>query len=88
VIVRKSGFVEAEIDGEVVALNVASGTCYGLNRVGSRVWTLISAPISVGDICSCLTKEYVIDRSACEAQVLWLLEDLREEGMISAVEAP
>ena len=31
------------LDGEAVLLDLASGTYFGLNPVGSRVWELISA---------------------------------------------
>ena len=49
-VARASGFIEAEIDNEVVALNIETGTCYGLNRVGSRVWGLIETPAKIGDV--------------------------------------
>jgi hypothetical protein len=34
-VVRSDGFIEAQIDNEVVALNIEKGACYGLNTVGS-----------------------------------------------------
>ena len=43
VVTRIGGVLEAEVDGEVVALDIEKGTCYGLNKVGSRVWRLIAA---------------------------------------------
>ena len=42
VVARRDGFVEAEIDDEIVALSIEHGTCYGLNRVGSRIWNLLA----------------------------------------------
>ena len=30
--------IDAEIDDEIVALSIEQGTCYGMNRVGSRIW--------------------------------------------------
>jgi len=82
VVGRGGGFVEAEADGEVVALNIDNGTCYGLNRVGSRVWSLIAEPARVGGVCETLIAEYKVDRATCEQQVLELLEDLHDEGMV------
>ena len=38
------------LDGEAVLLDLASGTYFGLNPVGSRVWELISASKTVGEI--------------------------------------
>ncbi len=82
VIVRGDGLIEAEVDGEIVALHVDRGTCYGLNKVGSRVWQLIAAPMSIEDLCAKLVSEYEVDPATCERQVVDLLEELRAEGLI------
>jgi hypothetical protein len=86
VIARSSGLVEAAIDNEIVALNIKTGTCYGLNRVGSRVWSLLATPIRIGDLCATLLAEFRVDPSVCERQVLDLLEELRAEGLIATSE--
>src|SRR5438874_1173350 len=81
---RSNDFIDAEIDNEVVALSIAKGTCYGLNRVGSRIWNLLASPNCIGDICATLLSEYEIDPTTCEQQVLDLLEELQAEGMVIA----
>jgi len=88
VVGRGDGFVEAESDGEVVALNIERGACYGLNRIGTRIWSLIAKPARVGAVCDALIAEYKVDRSTCEQQVLELLEELRGEGMVALLEGP
>jgi Coenzyme PQQ synthesis protein D (PqqD) len=82
VVARGDGLIEAEVDGEILALHVDKGTCYGLNKVGSRVWQLIATPISVADLCTALVSEYKVDAATCERQVVDLLEELRAEGLI------
>ena len=82
-IVRNDGVIEAEVESEIVALDIEKGTCYGLNQVGSRVWKLLAAPIRISDICAKLLAEYKVESSDCERQVLDLLEELRTEGLIS-----
>lgn len=86
VVMRAGGFLEAEIDSEIVALSIEHGTCYGLNRVGSRVWTLLARPLLVRDLVATLLTEYQVDPDDCEGQVLDLLEELRAEGLIETVE--
>jgi len=86
VVARKDGFIEAEIDGEVVALNIEQGTCYGLNQVGSRIWNLLLAPARISVICETLLAEYAVPADVCERQVLDLLEELCSEGMITKLE--
>jgi len=87
IVVRRGGVVAAEVDGEIVALNADKRTCYGLNKVGSRVWKLIAEPSRVGDICASLVREYDVDEATCERQVLKLLEELHGEELIDAVAA-
>jgi hypothetical protein len=82
VVARSDGFIEAEIDNEVVALSIEQGTCYGLNRVGSRIWNLLATPIRISDLCQKLLAEYEVDPNVCERQVIDLLEELRAEGLI------
>jgi len=82
VVARGEGLVEAEVDGEWVALHMERGVCFGLNPVGSQVWRLIAEPRSVADICSELVRRFDVDLATCERQVLDLLEDLRSEGLL------
>jgi hypothetical protein len=79
---RACGLIEAEIDNDVVVLN-DRGTCYGLNEVGSRVWHMLANPVRTRDICKALVAEYQIEADICERQVLDLLEELRNTGLIT-----
>jgi hypothetical protein len=81
-VARRDGFIDAEIDSEVVALNIETGTCYGLNKVGSRIWHLMAKAISVKEICATLIAEYDVDSDVCEREVLDLLQELQAEGLI------
>ena len=79
---RGPDITDAEVDDEIVALNIDRGTCYGLNSVGSQIWRLVVGPIGVDDICACLLKKYRVDPSRCEREVLELLNELESEGLI------
>ena len=86
IVKRSDGFIHAEVDHEVVALNIDRGTCYGLNLVGSRIWDILENPVAIDDIFSRLLAEYDVDKATCERQVLDLLEELRGEGLITTLE--
>ena len=86
IVARQDGLIEAEVDSEIVALNIERGTCYGLNRVGSRIWNLLARPTRVDDLCAVLIGEYKVDAAVCERQLIDLLESLRAEGLISTLE--
>jgi hypothetical protein len=82
-VARREGYLTAEVDNEIVALNIDKGTCYGLNKTASRIWDLIEGPTRINDICAALVERYEIERSTCESEVLDLLEQLRAEGLIA-----
>jgi hypothetical protein len=82
----KDGFIESEIDDEIVALSIERGTCYGMNRVGSRIWSLLTKPIRISDLCATLVATYRVDAEVCERQVLDLLEEFLHEGLIATIE--
>lgn len=84
-LIRGTGVVEAEINSEVVAMNIETGNCYGLNSVGSRVWQLLASPISVRNLCEQLRAEFDVAPDICEREVLNLLRELRAEDLVSAV---
>jgi hypothetical protein len=82
VVVRKDGLIEAEVDGEMVALHVENGTCYGFNGTATRVWALLADNSTVGEICAHLTEEYEVDREQCAEQVMELLREFEKDGLV------
>jgi hypothetical protein len=86
IVARRDRVIAAEVDHEIVALNIDDGMCYGLNRVGSRIWNLLAQPIRIADLCVTLLTEYRVDPEDCEQQVLALLEQLRIENLIVTFE--
>src|SRR5689334_19759138 len=85
-VVRSCECLEAEIENEIVALNVENSTCYGLNASGSTIWRQIKTPTQIANLCAQLVTEYKVEGQVCERQVLDLLEELRAEGLIKIVE--
>jgi hypothetical protein len=81
-IARHDEALFAEVDGEVVALNVANGACFGLNRVASDIWRLIESPAAIADIRDALIARYRVDPADCESQVIALVEALRAEDLV------
>ena len=86
VVACRDRFIDAEIDGEIVALSIEQGICYGMNRVASRIWNLLAKPIRICDLCAELLAVYRVDPDICERQVLDLLAELRTEGLIATLE--
>jgi Coenzyme PQQ synthesis protein D (PqqD) len=83
VIARNEGLLTAEVDGELMAMSIDRGTCYGLNGSGTRIWALIAEPCTVDDLCAQLLSEYDVDAEQCRSEVIDLLVELRAEGLIT-----
>ena len=81
-IVRTSRLLESEVDGELVALDIENGQCYGLNGAGTRIWQLLGTETTPARICDALTGEYDVDRATCEADVRQVLGSLKDEGLV------
>lgn len=81
-IVRNSGLLDSEIDGETVMMSVEQGNYYGLNQVGTEIWKLIESPMVVRDICEALVQDYKVEQATCEKEVLSFLNDLSSEKIV------
>jgi hypothetical protein len=81
-IIRCDDLLEADVNGEIVALHIEKGQCYGMNGVASRVWALLAEPTTPEQICAKLSGEYEVELETCRADVMALLDDLRKEGLI------
>lgn len=86
IISRADDLIEAEVDGELVALHADRGKCYGFNRSATRIWRLTERPISLASLCDALMAEYQVDRARCEAEVAEAVRELEREGLVSVTE--
>ena len=87
-IARRAGVVCAEVDGEVVALNIERGVCYGLDPIGSDIWALIEQPMTFNALCAALEARYRVDHATCERDVGDLLRELQAEDLVALGPAP
>ena len=75
--------VAREVVGEAVLLNLSSGTYFGLNDTGSMIWQLVDEDsASLEDICDAIEEEYDVAREDVERDVLALVEELVEHGLL------
>ena len=72
-----------ELDGEAVLLNLESERYFGLDDVGTRVWQHLLEHRRLDRVCAELLKEYEVDESTLRADVLRLVQELVEAGIVS-----
>jgi hypothetical protein len=82
VVVSRQQISGGLVDGEVAILNLSDGVYYGLNSVGGRIWSLIQQPSTVRKIQEILLQEYDVAPDICNRELLNILEDLANRGLI------
>lgn len=82
VVVCSEGNLACDLNGEAVLLNLNSGSYFGLNALGTRIWELIQKPALVGDVYRELLKEYEVDPGECQAALLSFLNHLQANDLI------
>ena len=74
--------VSSELAVEVIILNLQSGVYHGLEEVGARVWGLMKEPAPVHVLRDSLLEEYEVEPARCEQDLIALLEELKEHGLL------
>lgn len=74
--------ISTDVDGELVALDVTKGVCYGLNRIGTRIWQLVETPRSARQVSEILLSEFEVRPEVCLDETLGLLRELKAAGLV------
>ena len=72
----------ASVDEGVVLLNTRSNFYFSLDEVGSRFWELLHAGKRLQQCYRTLLKEFEVEPARLEADLLELLENLQEQGLV------
>jgi len=70
-----------QVGDETVILNLASGTYFGLDPVGTRIWQLLSEGQTLAQVCETLLDEFEVGREDLERDVLALAQSLVDDGL-------
>ena len=81
-VVAAEGQVSSNLGDEVAILDLRGGIYYGLESVGSRIWSLIQEPSTVKDIRDIIASEYEVEPERCERDVIGLIQRLTDEGLV------
>jgi hypothetical protein len=83
---RAKEMLEAELGDELVALDVASGHCFGFNQVAADIWRLLAQPQDFDTLCRELTDRYEVGRGECEEELRTCLSNLETQGLVRTIE--
>jgi hypothetical protein len=72
-----------QVGDETVILDLGSGTYFGLDPVGARIWQLMGEGKTLGEICVTMLDEYDVTRDDLERDVVELADKLLEQKLIN-----
>ena len=79
---RSPEAIFSEVGGDIVALNVERGACYGMEQVTAAVWQLLADPLTLEQLCDRLVEIYEVDAATCRTDVEALLGEFEAEGIV------
>lgn len=71
-----------DLHGELVVLEPRRGVYFGLDAIGTRIWHLLQEPRPLTDVVVALVTEYEVDEAEAAADVLDLVRQLQEQGLV------
>ncbi|HNS01137.1 MAG TPA: PqqD family protein [Anaerolineae bacterium] len=77
--------IERVVAGEALLINLANGDYYSLDGVGTVIWENIDGRRTVDDLANIVTEEYNADKDQVVADVLRLVGQLTDEGLLVAL---
>jgi hypothetical protein len=73
-----------QVGEETVILDLASGTYFGLDPVGARIWQLLAEGGTLAEVCETMLSEYEVSQEEIERDVIRLAEELSAKQLIIA----
>ncbi len=83
---RSPDVVSRTLDGEAVLLDLASSKYLGLNEVATRIWELMGAGQSLGEIRTALLDELDVSPDVLARDLDELVESMQKRGLIREAE--
>ncbi len=80
---RASDVVFHELDGEMVLVNLARGTCFTLDPVGTRIWQLLGEQDRLVEVARTLTLEFDVNEETATGDLLAIVGELLERDLLT-----
>lgn len=82
IVERKAGLLSTELDGELILMSIEAGKYFSLNATGAGIWRRFETPAPVRAVLLELGLEYDAQPAVIEHDVMSLLSDLMNYGLI------
>lgn len=77
--------VARQVGDETVILDLASGTYFGLDPVGARIWQLLADGKTIAQTCEVMVQEFDVSRTTLEQDTLDLVNELAAKKLVAIV---
>ena len=74
-----------DLDGEAILLATDSGKYFGLNEVGTRMWSLLRQHEEVEPVCRELLAEYDVPEAQLREDLARFVEALVAKGLVKSL---
>ncbi len=71
-----------ELDGESVLLNLASDRYFGLDDVGTRMWSVVNSSETIQAAFDTLAAEYDVNEEALRQDLSILIDEWIDHGLV------
>jgi len=85
--VRNDSVVSVELDGETVLLHLETGIYFGLDPVGTHIWSLLSEELDEGRLAQRLAGEFDVEDEILRADLTQFLTQLEEHQLVLILES-
>jgi Coenzyme PQQ synthesis protein D (PqqD) len=80
--VNRPAVVGSIVDGEVVAINLDTGSYYNIAGAGTDVWAAVEQPASAEEVVARLARRYKVPVDGITPAVTRFMDELLAEGLI------
>lgn len=71
-----------ELEGEAILVNLETEAYFGLDEIGTRIWTELVASSSIEEACEVLEEELDVEPTTLRRDVEALVTELLEIGLL------
>jgi hypothetical protein len=78
-----SSVVTREIGGEMVLMDLESGTYFGLDAIGGRAWQAFEEGLTIKELCARFEHDFEVAPEQLREDMLTLARKLLENNLVS-----
>jgi hypothetical protein len=82
IVARRKDVETREVPQGAILVDMETGRCFRLNRVGAEVWSILEAPVAAAEICERIAVRYQKPVEQINLEVRALIDHLLREKLL------